>query len=309
MSTREDNKNAQAPQRPPPPTFPPAELRPELLDHWRAEANDLRLRLARAEQALADAQRRAGEAESMKAALAERAAELTKRARELARSNAELDLFASVVAHDLRAPLTSIGGCAELLAEMLAGRLDEEAAGILQDLKDSVHHMGRLLQSLLMYSRVGKGGLKLTHCDANQVLATVLVDLRAAATAAQATITYDTLPVVEADEGLLAQLFQNLLENAVKYHGSAAPIVHVSAQADPAGWVFSVADNGIGIEPRHFERIFQIFQRLHADESRYPGVGVGLATCKKIVERHGGHIWVESVLGAGSTFHFTLPRR
>jgi chemotaxis family two-component system sensor kinase Cph1 len=233
---------------------------------------------------------------------------LADHVRELARSNAELEQFASVVSHDLRAPLTSIGGCAELLGELLEGRLDPETAELLRDVKDSVAHMGRLIRSLLAYSRVGKGGLKLAHCNVEKVLASVVVDLRAAIADTGARITHDPLPLVRADESLLAQLLQNLLENGIKYCGEAAPVIHVSGQSSDRNWSFSIRDNGIGIDPQHFEKIFLIFQRLHSDESRYPGLGVGLATCKKIVERHGGRIWVESAPGAGSVFHFSLPR-
>lgn len=302
MSTREQQPPAQSlplpPQVPPQPAMPSVDL----LSRLPAEVTELRRRLASAEQALAEAQRRTGEAEQMEAALAEHA-------RELARSNAELELFASVVSHDLRAPLTSIGGCAELLRELLADRLDVESAGFLNDIRDAVSHMGRLIQSLLVYSRVGKGGLTLSECDANHVLAAVLVDLRATISAARAQVTFAPLPIVRADERLLAQLFQNLIENGIKYHGPAEPALQVAASADAESWVFSIADNGIGIDPRHFERIFQVFQRLHDDESQYPGVGVGLATCKKIVDRHGGRIWVDSTPGTGSVFRFSLPRR
>lgn len=233
---------------------------------------------------------------------------LAAHVRELAQSNAELEQFASVVSHDLRAPLTSIGGCAHLIGELLEDRLDDDLGELLDNLKSSVEHMGRLIQSLLRYSRVGKEGLKLNDCDVEKVLSAVLMDLKAAITASGARLTHDRLPVVQADEGLLAHLLQNLIENAIKYRGNDPPVVHISAEIRGDQWVFSVRDNGIGIDPRYFDKIFVMFQRLHGDESRYSGLGMGLATCKKIVDRHGGQLWVESVPGAGSTFYFSLPR-
>lgn len=233
---------------------------------------------------------------------------LAEHVRKLSRSNAELEQFASVVSHDLRAPLTSIGGCAQLLKETLRDRLDADASELLDNIQSSVEHMGRLIKSLLAYARVGKNGLKLAECPTERVLAGVLMDLRAALTETGARITHDPLPIVQADETLLGQLFQNLLENAIKYRSESPPVVHISAKHTERHWMFSVKDNGIGIDPQHFEKIFQIFQRLHRDESRYPGLGVGLATCKKIVEEHGGQIWLESMPGGGSVFHFSLPR-
>ncbi len=234
---------------------------------------------------------------------------LAEHVRKLARSNAELEQFASAVSHDLRAPLTSIGGCAHLLKEMIADRLEPEASEFLDNIHESVLHMGRLIKSLLTYARLGKQGLKLTDCPIERVLTSVLVDLRSAVEAVNARITHDPLPVVRADEALLGQLFQNLLENAIKYRGQDPPLVHIGVRPSENQWFFSVRDNGIGIDQQHFERIFLIFQRLHNDESRYPGLGVGLATCKKIVEQHGGQIWLESTAGAGSIFPFTLPKK
>jgi light-regulated signal transduction histidine kinase (bacteriophytochrome) len=234
--------------------------------------------------------------------------QLAEQARELARSNAELEQFASVVSHDLRGPMTSLSGCSQLLLELYGHTLDEEGRELLGAVRDSVHDMARLIDSLLRYSRVGRGQLKRTPCDLNAVLAGVLRDDRAVVRTAGAEVTQDPLPVVMAEPALLAQLLQNLVENAIKYRGEAPPRVHVSARETPGEWVISIADNGIGIDPKHFERIFQVFQRLHTDESKYPGLGLGLATCKKIVQRHGGRIWLESEPGRGSTFYFALPR-
>lgn len=233
---------------------------------------------------------------------------LAEHVRKLSRINAELEQFASVVSHDLRSPLTSISGCAQLLKELLPNQSDPEVTELLDNIQNSVRHMGRLIKGLLTYARLGRDGLKISQCSTQRVLTNVLSSLRAVVTETGAQITHDPLPVVQADEALLGQVFQNLLENAIKYRGQSPPVVHISARSTDSHWLFSVKDNGIGIEARHFDKIFQIFQRLHDDEHRYPGLGVGLATCKKIVEEHGGQIWLESTPGVGSIFHFSLPQ-
>lgn len=240
--------------------------------------------------------------------LAQQARELERRAAELVRSNRELESFASIVSHDLRSPLVTISGCVELLEQVHGHALPAEAAELLGFIRDGVNNMTGLIQSLLRYARVGAGGLNVSPCDCETVLEKVLNGLKTCIESAGATVTHDPLPTIHADEALVAQLLQNLVENSVKYRGDRPPLVHVSARESEGEWVFSVRDNGIGIDPRHFPKIFGVFQRLHADESRYPGSGIGLATCKKIVERHGGRIWVESQPGEGTTFFFTIPR-
>lgn len=228
---------------------------------------------------------------------------------ELARSNTELEQFASIVSHDLRSPLVSMGAGVQFISEELGEKLSPEVIETLGYMRDSVAHMGRLIQCLLDYSCVGKGGLKLARCDAEALLDRVLRNLAAPLTQADAVVTRDPLPAIRADEALVMQVFQNLIENALKYRNETIPRVHVSARPAEGGWVFSVADNGIGISTEHFDRIFKVFQRLHADESRYAGLGIGLATCKKIIDRHGGRIWIESEPGRGTTFLFLLPDR
>ncbi|GMU25013.1 MAG: hypothetical protein AMXMBFR13_50840 [Phycisphaerae bacterium] len=228
--------------------------------------------------------------------------------RELARSNAELDQFASVISHDLRSPLMSLNGFLELLHRRHGERLEQDARELLDYARESASRMGSLITGLLEYSRAGRGGIQLAPCSADTVLASVLHDLDATLRAAGAGVSHDPLPRVAADERLLRQLFQNLIENAVKYHGESPPRIHVGVAHAGSEYIFSVRDNGLGIPTEQSERIFQIFHRLHSDDSAYPGLGVGLATCKRIVERHGGRIWVESELGKGSTFFFTLPR-
>jgi two-component system CheB/CheR fusion protein len=231
---------------------------------------------------------------------------LAEQARELAHSNAELAQFASIVSHDLRGPLLSLVGCSQLLIEETEG-LSEEARELAKDVRGATQRMARLIDSLLRYSLVGRAELNRARCSLEEVLSGVLFDVRTALEAGGGQVTHDPLPEVQADPALLAQLLQNLIENGIKYRGAAPPRIHISARKTPAEWVISVADNGIGIDPKQFDKIFQMFQRLHRDESTYPGVGVGLATCKKIAEKHGGRIWVESQPGQGATFSFSLP--
>lgn len=241
------------------------------------------------------------------AALRESEERLRRTNQELARSNAELEEFASVVSHDLRSPLSAIGGCAQLLAAELGDSLAPDAAETLSYLHDGVQQMARLIASLLDYSRVGRGEVKLAPCDPGVVVQEIVRVLSPSLEAAGAEVTHDPLPQVQADQALLAQLFQNLIENAVKYRRETPPRVHISAQKDGSALIFCVRDNGIGMDPADADRIFAPFRRLHDDESRFPGLGMGLATCKKIVERHGGRIWVNSASGQGATFCFSLP--
>ncbi|HZW34034.1 MAG TPA: ATP-binding protein, partial [Isosphaeraceae bacterium] len=173
---------------------------------------------------------------------------------------------------------------------------------------DGATRMQALINDLLAYSRVGTRGKEFTLTDCTAVLERVLGDMGPTISEAGAIVTYDPLPTVMADGSQLGQVFQNLIGNAIKYRREEPPRIHVAARRVADEWIFSVADNGIGIEPQYFERIFVLFQRLHG-KGEYPGTGIGLAICKKIVERHGGRIWVESEPGKGSTFFFTLPAR
>ncbi|GMU23766.1 MAG: hypothetical protein AMXMBFR13_38440 [Phycisphaerae bacterium] len=234
---------------------------------------------------------------------------LTRLNNELSRSNAELEEFASLVAHDLRSPMVSLQGCATLLAEEMGDALSGEAAETLDYISESVNRLSAMIGSLLEYSRVGRGVIRPVPCDTGTVLDDVLDTLSAVCTAAGAEVSYAELPVVHADPSLLARVFQNLIENAIKYCRDEPPRVHVFARDEPEAYVLAVRDNGLGIARMHFERIFAAFHRLHRDEDRYPGLGMGLTTCKKIVEKHGGRIWVESVPGQGATFFFTIPKQ
>ncbi len=235
---------------------------------------------------------------------AERA--LAQKTEELARSNRELEQFAYVASHDLQEPLRMISSYTQLLARRYRAKLDDTAIEFMDYVTDGVKRMQTLIQDLLAYSRVGSQGMPFTSVDFNVVLEQVLSDLRLVRQETGAVVTHDPLPALDADAVQVTQLFQNLISNAIKFRNSTVPRIHIGVRREQSAWQFSVADNGIGIEPQYAERIFVIFQRLHT-RSEYAGTGIGLAICKKIVERHGGRIWVESQHGAGSVFHFTFP--
>jgi PAS domain S-box-containing protein len=232
---------------------------------------------------------------------------LARKARELERSNAELQQFAYVTSHDLQEPLRTVASYVQLLQRRYRGQLDAKADQFIQMAVDGSSRMQQLINDLLSYSRVGTQAKPLVPTDCNQVLAVSLVNLQAALAENAALVTHDELPCVNGDEVQLIQLFQNLIGNALKFRGEGPTRVHVTWRPDGRDCLFSVSDNGLGIEPQYAERIFVIFQRLHS-RSEYAGTGIGLAICKRIVERHGGRIWVDSALGQGATFCFTLPR-
>jgi two-component system, sensor histidine kinase and response regulator len=234
--------------------------------------------------------------------------ELETKAQELTRSNNELEQFAYVVSHDLQEPLRMVGSYLALIEKRYSEKLDDKAHEFIGFAVDGAKRMQRLIQDLLTYSRVGTRGKPFAPTKCEEVLAAALANLQVAIEESHAAVTHDPLPTVDADETQLLQLFQNLIGNALKFCKDKAPAIHVSAKQQAERWLFSVRDNGIGIEPQHYERIFVVFQRLHGREE-YPGTGIGLAVCKKIVERHGGRIWVESQPGQGSTFFFRLPSR
>lgn len=246
--------------------------------------------------------------------------ELRYYAAELERSNEELKTFTSVASHDLQEPLRVVAGFAQLIEQRYKGRLDKKADDFIHYITDGCRRMQQLISDLLTYSRVTTGENRFTRVDCNRAMETALTNLKTAIEESGAAITSDSLPVVTGEESQIVRLFQNLIGNAVKYRGDKTPAVHISvrrleddspgahARAARPGWLFSVQDNGIGIEPQSFDRIFQPFERLHSHDE-YPGTGLGLAICKKIVERHGGSIRVSSELGKGSTFFFTIPDR
>lgn len=225
---------------------------------------------------------------------------------DLERSNKELEQFAYVASHDLQEPLRMVSSYTQLLARRYQDQLDQDAHDFITYAVDGAARMQRLINDLLGYSRVGTRGKPFGKTDCQRVLQETLANLRTAIDETDATVTHDPLPTVIADEPQLVQVLQNLVSNAIKFHGQAPPAVHIGAERKNDEWVFSVRDNGIGIDPQYYERIFVIFQTLHSRD-QYPGTGIGLALCKRIVERHGGRIWVESEPGRGSIFYFTIP--
>ena len=233
-------------------------------------------------------------------------ATLEGKAKELARSNAELQQFAYVASHDLQEPLRKVSSFTQLLARRYKGRLDADADDFIDYVVDGVNRMKQLINDLLAYSRVGTRGEAFEPVAVQEVLQRALTDLLAAIDETGAMVTHEALPVVMGDRSQLSQLFQNLIGNAIKYRSEEPPCVHVSVRRVGAEWHFAVGDNGIGIDPQYADHVFEIFQRLHT-RTQYPGSGIGLAICRKIVERHGGLIWVESQEGKGSVFHFTIP--
>ncbi|MEX5218924.1 MAG: ATP-binding protein [Nitrospira sp.] len=226
--------------------------------------------------------------------------------KELARSNAELQQFAYVASHDLQEPLRMVSSYTQLLAKRYRGRLDADADDFIGFAVDGAARMQKLIQDLLAYSRVGTRNLERQAVSMDSVLEYATDMLQLVIKGTDAAVTHESLPSIKVDERQMTQLFQNLISNAIKFRGQEPPRIHVSATRLDGEWLFSVHDNGIGIEPQYADRIFVIFQRLH-NRDDYPGTGIGLAICKKIVERHGGRIWMESEPGKGSTFFFTVP--
>jgi len=227
--------------------------------------------------------------------------------RELERSNRELQQFAYVSSHDLQEPLRTVTVYAQLLQKRYQGKLDEKGDKYLTYMFDAANRMSSLITDLLAFSRVGSSAEPFQPVEMESVLKDALTNLKVAIEGSGVEITHDPLPQVEGDRGQLTQLLQNLIANGLKYQKKdTAPRVSVSVERQHDEWVFGVHDNGIGIDPQFYDRIFIIFQRLHKREE-FSGTGMGLAICRKIVERHGGRIWVESSPGEGSSFYFSLP--
>lgn len=268
----------------------------------RVEASNAQLTRANTQLEDEIAQRRAAE---------ER---LQRSVSELQRSNAELEQFAYVASHDLQEPLRAVGGCVQVLQRRYEGKLDARADQFIQHAVDGAQRMQNLINDLLAYSRVGTKGKAFEAAEGEKLWTGVLQSVSVAVRESGALVTHDALPTFTCDSGQIAQVLQNLLSNAIKFRGQAPPRIHLSCRRDDGAssqpgddaWVFSLSDDGPGIEAQYFERIFVMFQRLHT-RVEYPGTGIGLAICKKIIERHGGKIWVQSEAGRGSTFSFSLP--
>ncbi|MEL7638515.1 MAG: ATP-binding protein [Solidesulfovibrio sp.] len=243
---------------------------------------------------------------AMAGGLMERERVLAEKTAALEHSNQDLEQFAYVASHDLQEPLRKITSFADLLAKRCAGSLDETGERYVAYMVDGARRMSQLINHLLAYSRLGTRGAAFAPMELAAALDAALDNLELPLAEAGATVTRGELPTLVADATQLTQLFQNIIGNAVKYRADRPPVIHVSARREDGGWTVAVADNGQGIAPRHFERIFRMFQRLDTAKERQ-GAGIGLAFCKRIVERHGGRIWVESEEGTGSTFRFTLP--
>jgi len=238
-------------------------------------------------------------------ALSRANAEMQQRTADLERVNADLDQFAYAAAHDLKEPLRAISATASLLARQYSGRLDTNADDFLTDLVQGVGRMQTLIEELLAFAQVDGGQQRFEPVETAKAAEEATANLRVLLREADATVTQAALPVVTGDRVQLTQLFQNLVANAVKFHSHRPPVVHLSAERREGAWCFAVADNGIGVDPAYAERIFEMFQRLHG-RGEYSGTGIGLATCKRVVERHGGRIWVDPTKGGGSTFRFTI---
>ncbi len=229
-----------------------------------------------------------------------------ERTAELARSNAELEQFAYIASHDLQEPLRMVSSYVQLLERRYKGKLDQDADEFISFAAEGALRMQRLINDLLAYSRAGTRGKSFEEVNLEMALARALKNLQLALKEKKAIVTHDPLPLAYGDSGQLTQVFQNLIDNAIKFAGEQPPRVHISARHEESECICSVRDNGIGIAPEYLNKLFLLFQRLHT-RKEYPGTGIGLAICKRIIERHGGKIWVESNPNEGSTFYFRIP--
>jgi light-regulated signal transduction histidine kinase (bacteriophytochrome) len=218
-----------------------------------------------------------------------------------------LQQFAYIASHDLQSPLRSIGGFVQLIKMEYEGKLDRQADEWIRRTVKATERMQTLIRDLLVFSRVDSRSRPFAPTSMKDIVDDAVQALESSIQDSRGEIVCGDLPTVVGDSSLLVQLMQNLIGNALKYHGEEPPRIRVSAECSRNEWIFTVQDNGIGISPKHFERIFEVFKRLH-DEKKYPGTGIGLALCRRVVDRHGGRIWVESEPGRGSAFHFTLRK-
>ena len=224
----------------------------------------------------------------------------------LSRTNEELEQFAYATSHDLQEPLRAISGCLQIIERRYRGKLDAEADELIGHVVSGASRMKGLIDDMLSFTRVAHGEVQLVELGLEQILQTVLSNLRVAIAESGAVITHEPLPSLRVDPTQMTLLLQNLISNALKFHGRASPKIHISAKHERNGWKIGVHDNGIGIAPEFLDRVFGMFKRLHSREE-FEGSGIGLAICKKIAERHGGRIWVESVPKQGSSFFIAFP--
>jgi light-regulated signal transduction histidine kinase (bacteriophytochrome) len=244
--------------------------------------------------------------ETLEEQVKERTQELSKSNIELKRSNKELEQFAYISSHDLQEPLRMVTSFTQLLEKRYKDQLNNEADEYIEFIVEGAHRMKYLIDDLLAFSRLNTQPREIEIINLETVLNDVLSNLTVSLEESNAIITHDTLPTILADESQMWQVFQNLILNAIKFHGSNTPIIDIFANRDEKEWIFAVKDNGIGIGKEYQKQIFEVFKRLHTRE-KYPGSGIGLSISQKIIRRHGGNIWVESELGKGSTFYFTIP--
>lgn len=270
---------------------------------WRRDATKC---LSEEAWELEDRQKTKDELIQELAGMRERASVLEEMVEELVRSNQELTQFADVISHDLQEPLRTTASFLELLKERYHGRLDRQADKFIDYAVRGSLRMSRMVQDLLTLARLRARGRAFTMVDCESVLAQTLSDLQAAIEESGAEVTHDPLPCLEADRHQLGQLLQNLIVNSIKFRGPSAPRIHIGLASDNGQYTFAVSDNGIGFEARDVDRVFNVFERLHGPDE-YSGTGIGLAICRRVVERHGGSIRAESSPGNGSTFYFTLP--
>lgn len=245
-------------------------------------------------------------AAELEARVHERTASLEKANDLLEESNIELQQFAYIASHDLQSPLRAVAGFAQFLQKDYQGKLSDEADGYINRIVQGCKRMQQLINDLLSFSRVQSRSRPFERVDLNGVIEDAIGMLQSSLKDSGGTVTFDDLPVIRGDRSQLSQLLQNLIGNGLKYAGDSPPQVHAWAEPGNGEWTICIRDNGIGIDHRHHRKIFEIFRRLHTDDE-YPGTGIGLAVCRRIVTRHGGRIWVESAEGSGSTFHFTIP--
>jgi PAS domain S-box-containing protein len=244
--------------------------------------------------------------EELELRVGERTKELAVAVQVLERSNLELKQFAYVASHDLQSPLRSISGFVQLLKLEYESKLDEQAQDWIRRTVQSIAQMQTLIRDLLSYSRVDARSRPFALTPFLDIVNDAMALLDSSIHDSGGQVTVGELPAIMCDRSQMVQLIQNLIGNGLKYHGDKPPHIHVAAERSGKEWVFSVRDNGIGVDPKHYEQIFEIFKRLH-DQSEYPGTGIGLAVCRRVVDRHGGRIWVKSDPGHGSTFYFTIP--